>query len=244
VYVWVQDDGRMMSPNAFDHLSFDNAPPVAPHVVAVNEYRERRAERSMPQRPERTPRELEPPQRDAAYDRGHRNERPPREQQYGARGGGGDWDNERPPREQQYGARGGGGDWDNERPPRSGGEREPRERAPRPERAAAAPAPRLYVGGLAQATTWKELKDHFAALGPVAYCDVKLHKVGTAAVAANPALEGTSKVWLPASARPETALVSVAGFSGCERLANHPSTASIPSLQLCECLRRAIGPTG
>jgi RNA recognition motif-containing protein len=185
-----------------------------------------------------------PPQRDAAYDRGDRNERPPREQQYGARGGGGDWDNERPPREQQYGARGGGGDWDNERPPRSGGEREPRERAPRPERAAAAPAPRLYVGGLAQATTWKELKDHFAALGPVAYCDVKLHKVGTAAVAANPALEGTSKVWLPASARPETALVSVAGFSGCERLANHPSTASIPSLQLCECLRRAIGPTG
>jgi hypothetical protein len=66
-----------------------------------------------------------PPQRDAAYDRGDRNERPPREQQYGARGGGGDWDNERPPREQQYGARGGGGDWDNERRPRerSGGDR-------------------------------------------------------------------------------------------------------------------------
>ena len=140
MYVWVQDDGRMMSPNAFDHLSFDNAPPVAPHVVAVNEYRERRAERSMPQRPERTPRELEPPQRDAAYDRGDRNERPPREQQYGARGGGGDWDNERRPRERSGGDRwdndrrratgrdersgGGGGGWDND-----GAERSPRERS-------------------------------------------------------------------------------------------------------------------
>ena len=81
-----------------------------------------------------------PPQRDAAYDRGDRNERPPREQQYGARGGGGDWDNERRPRERSGGDRwdndrrratgrdersgGGGGGWDND-----GAERSPRERS-------------------------------------------------------------------------------------------------------------------
>jgi hypothetical protein len=87
---------------------------------------------------------------------------------------------------------------------------------------------RLFVSNLADNVDWKALMHHFEHIGPVAFCDVYMHRKGTPAVITNPDLEGKSKVRVCVS-------VSVSWWAGrwivVMRCAHH----SLPAKLLAAC---------